>query len=87
MQQQTQVSLNYHDNPLTLVVSLLAQSEIYRNREFYRTQDVRPPFTYASLIRQVRKEQAAFFVSLMQKPPMQCYPLFSNLLYRFIGRD
>lgn len=26
--------------------------EIYRNREFYRTQDVRPPFTYASLIRQ-----------------------------------
>lgn len=27
--------------------------EIYRNREFYRTQDVRPPFTYASLIRQV----------------------------------
>ena len=28
--------------------------EIHRNREFYRTQDVRPPFTYASLIRQVR---------------------------------
>ena len=27
--------------------------EIHRNREFYRTQDVRPPFTYASLIRQV----------------------------------
>jgi len=26
--------------------------EIHRNREFYRTQDVRPPFTYASLIRQ-----------------------------------
>ena len=59
---------------LTQVVSLLAQSEIYRNREFYRTQDVRPPFTYASLIRQVRKEPAAFSVSLMQKPPMQCYP-------------
>ena len=29
--------------------------EIHRNREFYRTQDVRPPFTYASLIRQVRE--------------------------------
>ena len=27
--------------------------EIHRNREFYRTHDVRPPFTYASLIRQV----------------------------------
>ncbi|XP_067127048.1 forkhead box protein P1-like isoform X2 [Centruroides vittatus] len=26
--------------------------EIQRNREFYRTADVRPPFTYASLIRQ-----------------------------------
>jgi len=26
--------------------------EIHRNREFYRTHDVRPPFTYASLIRQ-----------------------------------
>jgi len=26
--------------------------EIHRNREFYRTNDVRPPFTYASLIRQ-----------------------------------
>ncbi|XP_023241921.1 forkhead box protein P1-like [Centruroides sculpturatus] len=26
--------------------------EINRNREFYRTADVRPPFTYASLIRQ-----------------------------------
>ena len=33
--------------------SKLMLSEIYRNREFYRTQDVRPPFTYASLIRQV----------------------------------
>lgn len=27
--------------------------EIQRNREFYKTADVRPPFTYASLIRQV----------------------------------
>ncbi|XKL65511.1 hypothetical protein PGB90_008931 [Kerria lacca] len=28
------------------------QQEINRNREFYRNADVRPPFTYASLIRQ-----------------------------------
>ena len=31
-----------------------SRTEIHRNREFYRTNDVRPPFTYASLIRQVR---------------------------------
>lgn len=29
--------------------------EIQRNREFYKNADVRPPFTYASLIRQVSK--------------------------------
>jgi hypothetical protein len=29
-------------------------AEIQRNREFYKNADVRPPFTYASLIRQVR---------------------------------
>lgn len=28
-------------------------AEIQRNREFYKNADVRPPFTYASLIRQV----------------------------------
>lgn len=28
-------------------------AEIQRNREFYKSADVRPPFTYASLIRQV----------------------------------
>ena len=28
-------------------------AEIQRNREFYKNTDVRPPFTYASLIRQV----------------------------------
>lgn len=32
--------------------------EINRNREFYRTADVRPPFTYASLIRQAIVEAA-----------------------------
>ena len=28
-------------------------ADIQRNREFYRSNDVRPPYTYASLIRQV----------------------------------
>ncbi|GAB1606578.1 forkhead box protein P2-like isoform X1 [Argonauta hians] len=32
--------------------AFLSFVEIQRNREFYRTTDVRPPFTYASLIRQ-----------------------------------
>ncbi|CAI9721851.1 forkhead box protein P2 isoform X1 [Octopus vulgaris] len=32
--------------------NLPISAEIQRNREFYRTTDVRPPFTYASLIRQ-----------------------------------
>ena len=27
--------------------------DILKNRDFYRNADVRPPFTYASLIRQV----------------------------------
>jgi forkhead box protein P len=26
--------------------------ELQKNRELYKTQDIRPPFTYASLIRQ-----------------------------------
>ena len=30
------------------------ENEIARNRDFYRANDVRPPFTYAALIRQVR---------------------------------
>ncbi len=29
------------------------ENDIARNRDFYRSQDVRPPFTYAALIRQV----------------------------------
>ncbi len=28
-------------------------AEIVQNKDFYRVNDVRPPFTYASLIRQV----------------------------------
>lgn len=31
-------------------------ADISRNREFYRTHDVRPPYTYASLIRQAIME-------------------------------
>ncbi|KFM76226.1 Forkhead box protein P1, partial [Stegodyphus mimosarum] len=33
-------------------VNLDITEEITRNREFYKNADVRPPFTYASLIRQ-----------------------------------
>ncbi|XP_065370823.1 forkhead box protein F1-B-like [Calliphora vicina] len=48
-------------SPLTLAgglpymlerAGLDVQQEIQRNREFYKNADVRPPFTYASLIRQ-----------------------------------
>ncbi|KAK6026682.1 hypothetical protein OSTOST_07333, partial [Ostertagia ostertagi] len=31
-------------------------ADIARNRDFYRTNDVRPPYTYASLIRQAIME-------------------------------
>ena len=40
--------------------------DINRNREFYRTTEIRPPFTYASLIRQVRRFQRQLFESLFQ---------------------
>ena len=30
------------------------ENEITRNRDFYRAHDVRPPFTSAALIRQVK---------------------------------
>ena len=33
--------------------TLDVESEMNQNRDFYRIQDVRPPFTYAALIRQV----------------------------------
>ena len=36
-----------------LIVLFICFAEIQRNREFYKNADVRPPFTYASLIRQV----------------------------------
>ena len=32
-------------------------AELSRNRELYRHQEVRPPFTYAALIKQVRKSK------------------------------
>ncbi|XP_035791481.1 forkhead box protein P4-like isoform X2 [Anopheles albimanus] len=39
---QDSEELNYPD----------VQDDVHKNREFYRSHDVRPPFTYASLIRQ-----------------------------------
>lgn len=34
--------------------------EIAPNYEFYKNADVRPPFTYATLIRQVSREKIKF---------------------------
>ena len=45
---------------LILIENIL--SELQRNRDFYRNADVRPPFTYASLIRQVSRCQFFFFL-------------------------
>ena len=50
-------------------------SEIHRNREFYRTHDVRPPFTYASLIRQVGASNRTYI-------PFAVYLSFINNLTR-----
>jgi hypothetical protein len=33
--------------------------DIDQNREFYRRQDVRPPYTYAALIRQVSRKRGS----------------------------
>ena len=37
-------------------------AELSRNRELYRHQEVRPPFTYAALIKQVRKATNIFSI-------------------------
>merc|ERR1719150_560565 len=47
--------------------------ELHRNREFYRTHDVRPPFTYASLIRQAICESPQ-----MQLTLHEIYTWFTN---------
>ena len=54
----------------------LSFAEINKNREFYKNHDVRPPFTYASLIRQVRNY---FFIL--------CYSdLMGVCFYHFVFR-
>nr|XP_040579400.1 forkhead box protein P2-like isoform X3 [Lepeophtheirus salmonis] len=52
--------------------------EIYRNRDFYRSQDVRPPFTYASLIRQAIIESPHNRLSLCE-----IYNWFQNTFAHF----
>lgn len=47
----------------TLLLFLI-RIEIQRNREFYKNADVRPPFTYASLIRQVSAFFFMFFLKI-----------------------
>lgn len=45
---------HFNNNFISYFVIIYKQkAEIQRNREFYKNADVRPPFTYASLIRQV----------------------------------
>ena len=39
-------------------------AELSRNRELYRHQEVRPPFTYAALIKQVRNGKRQIFSQL-----------------------
>lgn len=43
--------VNYPKNHKFFKISFL---ELHQNSDFYKNADVRPPFTYASLIRQVR---------------------------------
>ena len=45
--------VTHHDrgNP-----NLDPEEDLSKNREFYRAQDVRPPYTYAALIRQVGED-------------------------------
>ena len=53
--------------------------ELNRNREFYRTHDVRPPFTYVDMIRQVfqkcnqekENDLKMQFQSIMEVPDKQ----------------
>lgn len=42
----------HHRRRVSDKCNLPISTEIHRNREFYKNTDVRPPFTYASLIRQ-----------------------------------
>ncbi|XP_016975716.1 forkhead box protein P1 isoform X1 [Drosophila rhopaloa] len=58
------------------------QQEIHRNREFYKNADVRPPFTYASLIRQViSSNDVYFFGKCKTECGFLCAYLISPLLY------
>ena len=45
---------------LTPLFVFLIFPELARNREFYRTHDVRPPFTYVDMIRQVVRKWKIF---------------------------
>ena len=55
-----------------MIVTVL---EIQRNREFYKTTDVRPPFTYASLIRQVIKQYIHSFSKPVAFSTLQTYSI------------
>jgi len=46
---------------------LMLFSEIHKYGDFYRFSDVRPPFTYAALIRQVRSclDECYYYIELI----------------------
>ena len=62
-------------------------AELSRNREFYRTTDIRPPFTYASLIRQVGtyvcEPQLCMYLPFPMSPIETSFWLFVYFLFRF----
>lgn len=43
-------------------------TDIGQNKEFYMNTDVRPPFTYASLIRQVRPQSLMAYTYISSLP-------------------
>lgn len=71
--------LLFHIN--SVFAHLFHYTEISRNREFYRNNEVRPPFTYASLIRQVsfNNDCACTIDSLILTLFLPLFCLFRNL--------
>ena len=70
--------VTHHDrgNP-----NLDPEEDLAKNREFYRVQDVRPPYTYAALIRQV-----GYFIGLTSilKLSLKCHYTGIAILLQYI---
>lgn len=59
------------DPPSGYLILCLSPPELAQNHEFYKNADVRPPFTYASLIRQVSMEGRVGGKGTQAAPPAQ----------------